>query len=110
MDERYHSVALRRLDGRPDQNGYFPNLKTLRAYVACTGEPIERFRFDLQTGKTASEGAKAKTHSDDHHDERFVERLQYRPEEHTSELQSLMRSSYPVFSFEKKTTQYKKLT
>src|SRR3546814_20314380 len=77
MDERYHSVALRRLDGRPDQNGYFPNLKTLRAYVACTGEPIERFRFDLQKGKTASEGTKARTHAEDHHAERFVERLQY---------------------------------
>src|SRR3546814_2972454 len=78
MDERYHSVALRRLDGRPDQNGYFPNLKTLRAYVACTGEPIERFLFDLQTGKTASEGTNA------------------RPEDHTYEIPSLMRIAYNV--------------
>lgn len=33
LDPKYHSVALRRLSGVPDENNCFPNLKTLRRYV-----------------------------------------------------------------------------
>ena len=32
IDPKYHAVALRRLSGEPDENGSFPNLKTLRDY------------------------------------------------------------------------------
>src|SRR3546814_6078068 len=35
-----------------------------------------------------------------------VERMKFRSEEHTSELQSLMRISYSVFCFKKKTKHY----
>src|SRR3546814_16803255 len=37
-------------------------------------------------------------------------RFQYRSEEHTSELQSLMRISYAVFCLKKKTNKYKNST
>lgn len=77
LDAGYHAVALRRLSGLPDERGYFPNLKTLRAYVARTGEPIEKFRFDVQVGKVASDGSKAKIYPEEHHAEQLTERLQY---------------------------------
>lgn len=77
LDERYHAVALRRLSGVPDENGSFPNLKTLREYVARTGERIEKFRFDVQVGSVASDGTSAKIFPEEHHAERLVERLQY---------------------------------
>ncbi|WP_460050097.1 DNA-methyltransferase [Sessilibacter sp. MAH2] len=77
LDENYHSVAMRRLSGLPDGNGYFPNLKTLRAYVERTGEPIEKFRFDVQIGKVASDGSKAKIYPEEYHAQQLEERLQY---------------------------------
>ena len=77
LDASYHAVALRRLSGLPDEQGYFPNLKTLRAYVTRTGEPIENFRFDVQVGKVASDGSKAKIFPEEHHAEQLTERLQY---------------------------------
>ena len=52
-DPDYHAVAQRRLDGVPDEHNSFPNLKTLRNYVERTGEPIEKYRFDVQVGKRA---------------------------------------------------------
>lgn len=77
LEPRYHAVALRRLSGEPDKQGTFPNLKTLRAYVERTGKPIENYRFDVQIGKVASDGSKAKIYPEEHHAEQLVERLQY---------------------------------
>jgi len=77
LEPKYYSVAMRRLSGEPDANGCFPNLKTLRAYVASTGKPIENFRFDVQIGKVASDGSKAKIYPEEYHAEQLVERLQY---------------------------------
>lgn len=77
IDKGYHAVAMRRLSGLPDADGCFPNLKTLRAYVTRTGEPIEKFRFDVQVGKVASDGSKAKIFPEEHHAEQLTERLQY---------------------------------
>lgn len=51
IDARYHAVALKRLSGEPDADGYFPNLKTLRRYVERTGEPSERFCADIYAGR-----------------------------------------------------------
>jgi adenine-specific DNA-methyltransferase len=65
IDETYHDVAMRRLSGEPDENGCFANLKCLRAWVQRTGEPIERFRFDMQVGRKPS--ATAKINSEEHH-------------------------------------------
>jgi len=77
LDADYHAVAMRRLSGLPDEQGCFPNLKTLRAYVARTGESIEKFRFDVQVGKVASDGSKAKIYPEEYHAEQLTERLQY---------------------------------
>ena len=48
LDPAYHAVALRRLAGKPDDQGRFPNLKTLRDYCQRTGEPVLGYRFDVQ--------------------------------------------------------------
>lgn len=77
LDPKYHSVAMRRLSGLPDENNQFPNLKTLRQYVDRTGEPISKFRFDVQIGKVASDGKSAKIYPEEHHAEQLMERLQY---------------------------------
>lgn len=77
IEQKYHQVALRRLSEKPDDNGCFPNLKTLRDYVEKTGEPIEKFRFDVQVGKRASERSQAKIYSEEYHLQEMEERLLY---------------------------------
>lgn len=77
LDEKYYKVAIRRLKGKPDENGCFPNLKTLRAYVEKTGEPIDKFRFDVQVGNKPTEQCKAKIYPEEHHLQEFEERLAY---------------------------------
>ena len=67
MDEKYYKVAMRRLVGEPDENSCFPNLKTLREYVKRTGEPIEKYRFDVQSGNMATDDSKAKIFCEEHH-------------------------------------------
>ncbi|MHC5720823.1 MAG: DNA methyltransferase, partial [Nostoc sp.] len=67
IEPKYHQVALRRLNGNPDKNGYFPNLKTLRDYVEKTGQSIDKFKFDVQVGNKASERSKAKIYPEEYH-------------------------------------------
>ncbi len=77
LEPKYHQVALRRLSKKPDENGCFPNLKTLRDYVEITGEAIEKFSFDVQVAKKASERSKAKIYSEEYHLQEMEERLLY---------------------------------
>lgn len=77
IEEKYHKVAMRRLSGEPDENGTFPNLKTLRHFVAKTGEPTGKFRFDVQVGAKASDGKNAKIYPEEHHLEELERRLDY---------------------------------
>ncbi|MBV6621767.1 MAG: site-specific DNA-methyltransferase [Rivularia sp. (in: Bacteria)] len=77
LEPKYHQVALRRLSKEPDQNECFPNLKTLRDYVEETGETIEKFRFDMQVAKKASERSKAKIYSEEYHLQEMEDRLLY---------------------------------
>ncbi|MHC5862209.1 DNA-methyltransferase [Nostoc sp.] len=77
IDPTYHQVALRRISGEPDENGCFPNLKTLRDYVERTGQPIEKFRFDMQVGEKPSERSKAKIYPEENHLQEMQERLLY---------------------------------
>ncbi len=77
IDSKYHQVALRRLNGLPDENGCFPNLKTLRDYVEKTGESIDKFKFDLQIGNKASERSQAKIYPEEYHLQEMEERLVY---------------------------------
>ena len=77
LEPRYHAVASRRLSGEPDENGTFPNLKTLRAYCQRTGKPTSQFRFDVQVGKFASDGDKAKIYSEEYHLAELEDRVAY---------------------------------
>src|SRR5205807_7404074 len=77
LDERYHSVALRRLRGEPDEHGAFPNLKTLRDFCYRTGRPVERYSFDVQVGDKPTGRGHAKIYSEEHHLRELEERLAY---------------------------------
>lgn len=68
---------MRRLSGEPDENGSFPNLKSLRAYCERTGKPASLFRFDRQVGRFASDGGESKIYPEEHHLAEFEERLAY---------------------------------
>lgn len=88
-EPRYLDVANRRLSGEPDANGSFPNLKTLRAYVAKTGQPIGRFRFDVQVGERPTEGERARRFSEQHHLEELERRLGFEEEAFGSRLRGV---------------------
>lgn len=77
LDPMYYAVALRRLSGLPDENNCFPNLKTLRDYVKRTGEPIEKFRFEMQVGNRATDRSKARIYPEHHHREELEKRLRH---------------------------------
>lgn len=76
-EEKYIRVSRRRLSGQPDDDNCFPNLKTLRDYVERTGEPIEKFSFDRQTGETATGRDQARIHPEEYHRKEHLLRLQY---------------------------------
>jgi len=75
IDKEYHSVALRRLSGRPDANGCLPNLKTLRDYAEATGTPASAYTFDLQVGQVATDRSQARIFSEEYHLEELERRL-----------------------------------
>ncbi|WP_088243597.1 DNA-methyltransferase [Calothrix rhizosoleniae] len=77
LDDKYYEVAMRRISGTPDENGVFPNLRTLREYVAQTGESIEGYSFQLQKGKRATEKSKSKIYPEQHHLKELEKRLDY---------------------------------
>lgn len=77
MDPAYHATALHRIAGEPDENGVFPNLKTLRDYVERTGEPLTKYRFAVQVGDTATARDGAKISSEQHHLAEMERRLGY---------------------------------
>jgi len=79
-DAKYLEIAKRRIDGLPDAKGSFANLKTLRAYAKRTGEPIERFRFDVQASEFATEASQSRRYSEGHHLAALEERLRYEEE------------------------------
>ena len=76
-EKKYHQLALKRLAGKPDKNGNFPNLKTLRDYVEKRALPVEEFSFDVQRGKVATDRSKAKIHSEQHHLNELYKRTTY---------------------------------
>jgi len=80
LDSDYHAVAQQRLSGEPDENGVFPNLKTLRDYAERTGTPASNYKFAVQVGKAASDRSKAKIYSEEHHREELEGRLSYEEE------------------------------
>jgi adenine-specific DNA-methyltransferase len=77
MDSRYYEVAQRRIVGLPDENGSFPNLKTLRNYIEQTGHDVSKFRFDVQVGGSPTERSKSKIFAEDHHLEAVEARISH---------------------------------
>ena len=75
IDKDYHAVALRRISGKPDTNGCFPNLKTLRNYAEATSTPASTYTFDMQVGREATDRSKAKIFSEAYHLEELERRL-----------------------------------
>ena len=75
LDSRYHQISLRRLDGTPDANGSFPNLKSLRRFVETTDAPIGDWRYDVQVSARATTRQQARIYSEEHHLAEFEERL-----------------------------------
>lgn len=88
LDPSYHSVALRRLKGEPDENGVFPNLKTLRDYCERTGRPVAAFRFDVQVGEKATDRSLAKICPEEHHLREMEDRLTYEEEAFAADLRN----------------------
>lgn len=75
IDAGYHEVALNRIAGRPDKNGVFPNLKTLRDYCEANNEDPGKYRFATQTAKTATGRSTSRRFSEEHHLEELEKRL-----------------------------------
>lgn len=75
IDEGYFSVAQRRLAGTPDEEGVFPNLKTLRDYCEKNGLNPKQFRFDVQTAASASGRESMRRFSEEYHLEALETRL-----------------------------------
>jgi adenine-specific DNA-methyltransferase len=89
LDPNYYQVALRRLKGEPDENNCFPNLKTLRDYVDKTGNPIEKFRFDMQSCKTPSKRSDSRIYPEEHHLEELERRLTYEESAFSAKVRGL---------------------
>lgn len=77
LDPTYHAVATRRINCVPDARGSFPNLKTLRDHCERTGEPVSKFRFDVQVGESPTDRSQSKINSEEHHLEELERRLGY---------------------------------
>ena len=75
-DEMYHSTALRRLSGDPDESGTFPNLKTLRDHCELENLSVDEFTYDVQVGKKATPRRKMKVQSEEQHKENLFSRLE----------------------------------
>lgn len=80
IDPSYHAVAQQRIDGVPDEDGVFPNLKTLRDHAERTGTPAADHRFAMQVGRSATDRSRAKILSQEHHLAELESRLSYEEE------------------------------
>ena len=61
----------------PDQVEDFISITVLRSYVERTGEPVGNFNFDMQVGKSPTEGSKARIYPESHHLSELYARLDY---------------------------------
>jgi len=91
MDEHYHRVAVQRIAGEPDEDGVFPNLKTLRDYCERTGEPVENYRFAVQVGKKPTDRSKAKIYPEHHHLTELEDRIDYEESAFAADLRGEQR-------------------
>jgi adenine-specific DNA-methyltransferase len=87
-DPQYHGVALRRLEGEPDQTNGFPNLKTLREYCQRTGKPVTAFRFDVQVGAKPTDRNHARIFPEEHHRHELEERLAFEEDAFAADIRN----------------------
>jgi len=80
IDKDYHSTAIGRLNGQPDKNDNFPNLKTLRNFVDEHMLGPNQFSFTKQIGKVATTKDKAKIFPERHHLEEQINRFVFESE------------------------------
>jgi adenine-specific DNA-methyltransferase len=93
LNANYHRIAEQRISGLPDEHGVFPNLKTLRAYVERTGEPIETFRFAMQVGQKATSSGAAKIKAEPEHFEEMLNRLSHEEDSFAADIRGMTRPS-----------------
>jgi len=68
VDMNYYNVSINRINGEPDNNKVFPNLKTLREYILTNNiTDIDKFQFAKQIGKKPTSKDKAKIFDEQHH-------------------------------------------
>ena len=84
--------------GVPDENGRFPNLKTLRDFAEITGTPAGQYRFEMQTGQTASDRSTAKIFPEEHHLEELERRLVFEEETFVANWRGTEDSPEPTFA------------
>jgi len=77
LDKEYHALSEWRLSGEPDENGVFPNLKTLRDYAQRTGTSITKYRFAVQVGEKPTDRSRAKIYPEEYHLQELESRLSY---------------------------------
>jgi adenine-specific DNA-methyltransferase len=77
IEPTYHAVALQRLSGEPDDDGVFPNLKTLRDYAQRSNVPASQYSFAMQVGTKATDRGNSRVYPESHHLQTLEERLAY---------------------------------
>jgi adenine-specific DNA-methyltransferase len=77
IEQAYHTIALQRLSGEPDDEGVFPNLKTLRDYAIRNKVSASQYRFATQVGAKATDRGKSRVYPESHHLKALDERLAY---------------------------------
>lgn len=75
--KKYVDIAKHRLEGEPDENNNFPNLKTLRQYIDKTAEDITQYTFSRQVGKQPTPSKKARIFPESYHLEKTINRIIY---------------------------------
>lgn len=88
LDPDYHRTALQRLGGEPDEEGVFPNLKTLRDYVERTGSDITKYRFAMQTASKPTLRKHSRIFPEEHHLAELEVRLDYEEQCFGADLRS----------------------
>jgi adenine-specific DNA-methyltransferase len=77
IDDAYFETAIQRLAGEPNEDGVFPNLKTLRDYVERTGAPLSKYRFAVQVTESATLRTQSRIFPEEHHLEEMERRLMF---------------------------------
>jgi adenine-specific DNA-methyltransferase len=68
IDPKYHQTAILRIAGKPDKNGVFPNLKTLREHAEKNAlKNVSALKFQMQVGNVPTTKEKAKIFDEQHH-------------------------------------------